>query len=124
MSEVFWDAFPYFLAWGMTFEQYWYGPPRLAEAYRKAHDLKAEEKNEELWMQGVYVLEAIGSIVSKFNGKKHGFEYPTEPHRITPLSTEEKTAKQRSAEEQEQKQVVDWLNALKTSWDKKHGGNE
>ena len=58
-AERFKEQFPYYLAIGMTPEQYWDGDPELARAYRKADEIRMERKNQELWLQGMYVYEAI-----------------------------------------------------------------
>lgn len=54
--------FPYYLSIGMTEAQYWDGDPWLAEAYRKAEQIRQERKNREFWLMGAYVHEAVGSL--------------------------------------------------------------
>ena len=58
-TERFYEQFPYYLAIGMTPEQYWDGDPMLAKYFRKADELRLERKNQELWLQGMYIYEAI-----------------------------------------------------------------
>ena len=58
-TERFYEQFPYYLSIGMTPEQYWDGDPYLARAFRKADELRMERKNQELWLQGMYIYEAI-----------------------------------------------------------------
>ena len=58
-TERFYEQFPYYLAIGMSPEQYWDGDPELARYYRKADEIKLERKNQELWLQGMYIYEAI-----------------------------------------------------------------
>ena len=43
----------------MTPEQYWDGDCELVKYYRKAGEIKLERRNQELWLQGLYVYEAI-----------------------------------------------------------------
>lgn len=43
----------------MTYEQYWDGTPSLAKYYRKADEMRRERANHEMWLQGMYVYEAI-----------------------------------------------------------------
>ena len=40
-------------------EQYWDGDCRLVKCYRKANDLKRQNRNQELWLQGAYFYEAL-----------------------------------------------------------------
>lgn len=58
-TEVFEEDFPFYLSIGMTYEQYWDDDPRLTEWYRKAYEIKNDRKNQELWLQGLYVYAAI-----------------------------------------------------------------
>ena len=58
-TERFHEQFPYYLSIGMTPEQYWDGDPTLARAYRKADEIRMDRKNQELWLQGMYIYEAI-----------------------------------------------------------------
>lgn len=59
---------------GMTYEQYWNADPYLAVYYRKAHELKVEERNQELWLQGLYNYKAFSAVIDMFayglGGKK------------------------------------------------------
>ena len=90
-TERFYEQFPYYLAIGMTPEQYWDGDPAWAKYYRQADELKLERLNQQLWLQGMYVYEAIcdASPILRAFAKKG-----TKPHPFTekpyPL-----TAKQR-----------------------------
>jgi hypothetical protein len=43
----------------MTPEQYWEGDPTLAKYYRKAEEIRVEKRNQEMWLQGMYIYEAI-----------------------------------------------------------------
>ena len=47
----------------MTYTQFWDEDPELAVFYIKAHDLKRQERNQEMWMQGLYVYKAIECFV-------------------------------------------------------------
>ena len=58
-TERFYEQFPYYLSIGMTPEQYWDGDPTLVKYYRKADEMKLERVNQELWLQGMYIYEAI-----------------------------------------------------------------
>jgi hypothetical protein len=58
-TERFYEHFPYYLAIGMTPEQYWEGDPVLAKCYREADAIRLERLNQEKWLQGMYFYEAI-----------------------------------------------------------------
>lgn len=71
----------------MTYEQYWEQDPALVIAYRKAEKLRREARNQDLWLQGMYVYEAIcdaAPILHAF--AKRGTKprpYPSQPYSLT-----------------------------------------
>lgn len=67
------DLFAYALSIGMTYEQYWYQDPMLIKAYIKAEEYKQVRRNQDLWLQGLYVHIAIGDLVPILNpfSKQH-----------------------------------------------------
>ena len=99
-TATFYDHFPYYLSIGMTPEQYWDGDPSLAKYYRKAHELQRKRKNEDLWLQGMYIYEALCDVSPIMNGfAKKG----TKPHPYTdrPYSiTSEDRKEERKIKEQ------------------------
>ena len=46
----------------MTYEQYWNDDPTLTKYYRKADEMRKERINEQLWLQGMYVYEALCDV--------------------------------------------------------------
>lgn len=65
----------------MTYEQYWYGDPLMVRAYLDAEKHRKERFNQEAWLQGVYFLRALDSVVGNVFRKKGSTaaEYPKEP---------------------------------------------
>lgn len=61
-TEKFNELFPMYLAIGMSYEQYWEQDSALVIAYRKAYEIKQENINQQLWLQGAYIYEAIARI--------------------------------------------------------------
>ena len=61
-TEKFYELFPYYLSIGMTPEQYWDGDCTLVKYYRKAEELRNEKLNQELWLQGMYIYEALCDV--------------------------------------------------------------
>lgn len=95
---------------GMTWEQYWDEPPRLAVAYRKAYKLRREMENEQAWLQGLYVYDAFAVVLANAFGK-HGSskQYLEQPIDIFPLTESQK--KQREREEKEK--MIKTLEAMR-----------
>ena len=46
----------------MTYDQYWNDDSTLVKYYRKAAELQKERRNEELWLQGMYIYEALCDV--------------------------------------------------------------
>lgn len=86
-TERFYEAFPYYLSIGMTYEQYWDGDCTLTKYYRQADELRSERRNQELWLQGMYTYEAICDVspilhaFAKKGAKPH--PYPSKPYAIS-----------------------------------------
>ena len=101
---------------GMTSEEFWNEPPRLAEAYREAHKLKTELINQDAWIYGMYVYDAVSVAIANAFGKQGAkkekyLEKPLEI-RATPQTSEE--AKQK---------VINQLDAWKEAFEARKGIN-
>ena len=103
-TTTFYEHFPYYLAIGMTTEQYWDGDPMLAKYYRKADELRRKRKNEDLWIQGMYIYEALCNVSPILHAfAKRGIKplpYPDHPYALTvnDRKEEEKIQEQRERE--------------------------
>ena len=89
---------------GMTYDQFWEGDPRTVVAYRESDKLKRRRRNEELWLEGVYMVEALRSTVGNMFSKGTKYEYPVEPFAIT-------EDEQNDRKEREQKAKVERMKA-------------
>ena len=65
--KLFDEAFPSYLAMGMTYDEFYNQDHTLAIAYRKAFELKRNEQNQNLWLLGAYVYQAIARVSPLFN---------------------------------------------------------
>ena len=65
------------------------------QAYRKAYKLRKEEKNWELWLQGLYFCHALNVALSNAFDDKAKAEYMSEPLKIFPPTQEELEEKSR-----------------------------
>ena len=89
-TEIFENVFPYYLAMGMSYTQFWEEEPQLCAAYRKADEIRRRRMNEELWLNGIYTAEALASTVGNMFSKGTKHKYPTEPKPITRDEIEER----------------------------------
>lgn len=96
-SEIFYKQFPYYLSIGMNEEQYWDKDPLLVKYYREAEEIRKERINQELWLQGRYVYDAISNLSPILHAfAKKGTKakpYLDEPYPITKQTQEEETVK-------------------------------
>lgn len=94
----------------MTADQFWEQDPWLAAAYRETDSLRNQRKSEEMWLQGLYIYNAVGTVVSNALRKKgaKALNYLEEPIRLIPLTKEEKAIK----EEEERKKAIAYFNRL------------
>ena len=122
-TECFEEVFPWYLSIGVTSQEFWDDDPYLVVYYRKAHLLRVEKRNQELWMQGLYIYKAVDTAVynnmrifSKHKPKAQ--KYLEQPIRITPMSEAEKKAE----EQRNVQKVVDYLEKMQKSFEKKNKG--
>ena len=101
---------------GMSYDEFWYGDPFRAVAYRTAHRLRIEQANQQLWMQGLYVHNAVAvAINNAFSKQKQ--KYIAEPIKLFEPTEDEKKAKI----EETRRKLVEKLNAFKDAFDKAKG---
>ena len=88
--DYFEELLCYAMSIGMTEKQYWYDDPKLINRYIRIEQIKQQKRNNELWLQGAYIYQAIGSLAPIFNPfskEKHARPYLKEP---IPLTQKEK----------------------------------
>lgn len=101
LTQIFEEQCPIYMSYGMSYDEFWFDSPYRAKFYREAKKIQVQQKDEELWMQGVYIYDAlcrVSPILHAFS--KSGTKplpYPSKPY--TAQMEEEKNA------EQEQKMV-------------------
>lgn len=113
-ADIFEEQFPYYLAIGMTAEQYWHGDPTLCKAYRKAEEIRQERMNYEKWLQGSYIYEAVCAASPLFNPmSKRGkpFPYPKKPYEFK--KAQEKKSKVEVEKEEAQVQKDKFLAQMR-----------
>lgn len=92
----------------MSYELFWNGEPELVKTYREAHELRNQQKNQEMWMQGLYVFLGFKSVMEAFASGMSGSKsstpkpYPEEPIPIT-------EAEQKLATERNKQRTLQWV---------------
>ena len=81
-TEYFNQLCPFYLNAGMTYEQFWDGDSSMVRAFRKAHDMRLEEDNFKMWLQGKYFYDAlccVAPIFRAFSKAKKPIDYHDQP---------------------------------------------
>ena len=104
------------MLYGMSYEEYWFGDPWMARAYAQYNLLKRRQRNEELWLEGIYIMDAFQTVLGNAFGKKK-LKYMEKPLDIFEKTEAEKQAEIRA----ERQKLINFLNGLKKSADKKQG---
>ena len=100
--RAFYELFPYYLAIGMTYEQFWEQDCDLVKYYRKAAQIRQDLKNQEAWLQGAYFYEALADVspILRAFAKKgsKARPYPKKPFDLNSRGdkTEQKKAEEKS----------------------------
>ena len=121
-TEKFYELFPYYLSIGMSAEQYWDSDCTLVKYYRQVEELRNEKRNQELWLQGMYVYEAICDVAPILHAfAKKGTKptpYSAKPYALTPKQIKrDEEEKQRKLAEKGKR----FMEAMAASINKKFG---
>ena len=109
-TEIFEESFPFYLAIGMSSAEYWEGDCSLTRYYRKAYKLKQEEINNNAWLQGLYIYDAVTTALhNALRGKNtKAREYAKQPYNYE--KNEEKSEDEKAKEvEIEQQKAYAWM---------------
>lgn len=115
MSEIFERLCPYYMSYGMTYDQYWHGDPWSLKDYKTAHGLRMREQNQMLWVQGLYSMNALSVVIGNAFSKKGT---PPRKYLEKPLDIFPKTETEQKVEmEQKQQELIAKLSIWKKMFD-------
>lgn len=112
--EIMNGWFPYYLAIGMTYEQYWHSDPYLTVYYQKAKKMKFDYDNQMAWINGLYIYDAVSAIVFNTWCRKDGEQcrnYASKPYEFDEAKQEEEIKKE--AEVQAEAWMRNFVNFYK-----------
>lgn len=123
LTEKFNKCCPFFISIGMTYEQFWYGDPTIANMYLEAYQLKEKREAEKIkwitWEQGLYVYEAIcdvSPVLRAFSKVTKPLPYPERPHGMQRSEEEDKKIKEIEKERDMYRTQIffqNWANNMK-----------
>lgn len=85
----------------MSWDEFWNESLDRLGVYWQKHQFDVEARNQELWLQGLYIRNAVASCLDK------KAKYPEKPHRITAMTEQEKEEENRRKVEQMREQLME-----------------
>lgn len=106
LTSVFNDMCPIYMSYGMTFDEFWYGNSSLCRVYMEAYKLRQKALDEQLWLQGFYVYNALNCVAPVLHAFAKQGTKPL-PYLKSPITQtqEYKEQKDEISEEEKQKQI-------------------
>lgn len=106
------------MAMGMSADEYWNGDPYLAQSYYKRQKILNEQKNQEMWLQGMYIYNAFTVCLANAFAKKgsKAEKYPEKPYEIYAPDKETQEAQAKKTREE----VIAKLSAFAYRWNANH----
>lgn len=106
LYKKFEEVCPYFMAMGMTYEQFWRDDVTMTKAYLKAYKIRQKEQvdiNEwNIWKQGMYIYEALCDVSPVLHAFSKKGTKPL-PYSKTPYGYEEYEQKIKQQQEEKRK---------------------
>ena len=105
-TKIFEQECPFYMSIGMSYDEFWYGDCWVASYYREAWKLKKQQLNEQFWLQGVYIYEAlidVAPILHAFTKKgTKPLPFPEKPY---DLYNDSKQSKKKKKQEEENEKI-------------------
>lgn len=98
LYKKFEEICPYFIAMGMTYEQFWKEDVTMTKAYLKAYKMRQDIKEWNIWKQGMYIYEALCDVSPVLHAFSKKGTKPL-PYSKTPYGYEEYEQKIKQKEE-------------------------
>lgn len=104
----------------MTYDQFWEQDCDLVRYYRKAAQIRQDLKNQDAWLQGAYIYEALIDAAPVFRSmaKKGTKAIPYRDHPFELFGQKDK-AKQKEVQEKHDQQAKAYMEAFMVSVNKK-----
>ena len=119
LTELFEKICPIYMSYGMTYNEFWYGSAYMVSFYRESYKLKLKQQDENNWMQGMYVYEAlckVSPVLHAFSKKgTKPLTYAEKPFLMDKINPVEKTQEQieREKENERLKAIVHFNNVFR-----------
>ena len=128
LTKLFEEQCPIYMSYGMSYDEFWYGDAYLTQFYRDSYKIKVRQMDERMWMQGMYIYEAlcdVSPILHAFSKKgTKPLQYPTKPYLAenSQLQTkEEKEQEEKNAQLIARLHFENWARLMQQRFNKKQG---
>lgn len=120
LTKTFEESCPIYMSYGMSYHDFWFGPAYMTQFYRDANKLRIKQQDENNWMIGMYVYEAVldcSPVLHAFSKKgTKPLPYPDKPFLLDKLCEKTEIEKEQELENERLKAIVHfnrWFNATK-----------
>ena len=123
-TEQFESVCSWYMSIGMTYDEFWEGDCVLPKYYREAHEYRNTNKNQELWLLGAYVHEAVAVVVGNALKKKGAKElkYSEKPYPVTKLEQKYEQEQKELQEKRNRERAKAVFSAWAERFKEKKGG--
>ena len=117
------------MSYGMSYDEFWYKSPYRSKFYLDSHKLKIKQQDEYMWIQGMYIYEAlckVSPILHAFSKKgTKPLPYSNKPYLADSLAT--KTEKDKEQEKKNAQLIAQlhfkqWVKQMKERFEKQNKG--
>ncbi len=112
------------MSYGMSYHDFWFGPAYMTQFYRDANKLRIRQQDENNWMIGMYVYEAIldcSPVLHAFSKRAKPLQYTNKPFLFDKLQEKTEAEKEQEKENERLKAIIhfnNWFNATKNHFNK------
>lgn len=127
-TKTFEECCPIYMSYGMSYDEFWYGAAYMTKFYRESNKLRLKQQDENNWMLGMYVYEAImdcSPILHAFSKKgTKPLPYSEKPYLADRLDIKEKTQEEIEQEEENKRLIAqihfnNWFHATEKMFENK-----
>jgi hypothetical protein len=126
LTKTFEEACPIYMSYGMSYNDFWFGPAFMTQFYRDANKLRIRQQDENNWMIGMYVYEAImdcSPILHAFSKKgAKPLPYVERPYLMDKFQEKTEAEKEQEKENERLKAIANfnnWFHATKKHFENK-----
>lgn len=116
-TEIFKEVLPFYLSIGMSFDEFYLQDVELAKFYRQAYEIKEDRHNAHIWLQGMYIYDAISTSLYNVFCRKSGQQAASYPSKQYPLTDKQKDEDQELTVEEAQAKAKVWMSSLVSDYE-------